>query len=66
FAVQSHLKPPSNPEASSHSYPDPEPRAPAKRLRFFEAQPFGVNERPHRPHVCLDPASSQFLRIHSA
>ncbi|MCK1541025.1 IPT/TIG domain-containing protein [Bradyrhizobium sp. 179] len=32
FAVQSHLKPPSNPEASSHSYPDPEPRAPAKRL----------------------------------
>jgi hypothetical protein len=34
FAVQSHPKPPSNPEASSHSYPDPEPRVPAKRLRL--------------------------------
>ncbi|WP_212400106.1 hypothetical protein [Bradyrhizobium jicamae] len=32
FAVQSHPKPPSKPEASSHSYPDPEARVPAKRL----------------------------------
>ncbi|WP_409190682.1 hypothetical protein [Bradyrhizobium sp. RDM4] len=28
----------------------------------FEAQLLGVNERPHRPHICLDPARSQFLR----
>ncbi|WP_271566456.1 hypothetical protein, partial [Bradyrhizobium sp. CCBAU 11386] len=27
------LKPPSKPEASSHSYPDPEARVPAKRLQ---------------------------------
>jgi len=32
FAVQSHLKPPSKPEASSHRYPDPEARVPAERL----------------------------------
>ncbi|MET4122015.1 hypothetical protein ABIB85_008473, partial [Bradyrhizobium sp. JR1.5] len=31
-AVQSHHKPPSKPEASSHSYPYPEARVPAKRL----------------------------------
>src|SRR4051794_14652774 len=32
FAVQSHPKPPSKPEASSHSYPYPEAWVPAKRL----------------------------------
>src|SRR3954470_14880789 len=34
FAVQSHHKPPSKPEASSHSYPYPEARVPAKRLHL--------------------------------
>lgn len=28
--------------------------------RFFEAQPLGVDEGPHRPDICLDPALSQF------
>ncbi|MET3909936.1 hypothetical protein ABID59_004293 [Bradyrhizobium sp. S3.3.6] len=27
---------------------------------FFEAQPFGMHKRPHRPHICLDPARRQF------
>jgi hypothetical protein len=35
FAVQSHLKPPSKPEASSHRYPDPEARVPAERLPYI-------------------------------
>src|SRR4051794_28622501 len=42
FAVQSHPKPPSKPEASSHSYPYPEARVPAKRLhRSGVAAKFG-------------------------
>ena len=31
----------------------------AGRSVFFEAQPLGVNERPYRPHIGLDPARSQ-------
>src|SRR5262245_55424163 len=34
----------------------------AGRTVFFEAEPLGVNKRPHRSHVCLDPARRQFLR----
>jgi hypothetical protein len=34
----------------------------AGRIVFFEAQPLGVNESPHRPHVRLDAALSQFQR----
>jgi hypothetical protein len=29
------------------------------RIVFFEAQPLGVDEGPHRPDICLDPALSQ-------
>jgi hypothetical protein len=34
----------------------------AGRMVFFEAQPLGVDEDPHRPDIGLDSAPSQFQR----
>ncbi len=60
FAVQSHPKPPSMPEASSHSYPYPEARVPAKRLRSNDGHQQVVRIHLHKRNRNVSPISHNF------